>query len=131
MLPALPTGRASASGARPSASTISQAPGLLPLEPVRVDRVHDHGQALLAEPADGGQRGVEVAVDHDQPGPGGERLRQLAARHLAGGQDDVARQPGSGGVCGRDADVLPVDAHTTACAPDPSPGSRRAPSLGP
>ena len=66
--------------------------GLLAGDAVGVDRVDDRRHAVVAEPAHGGQRLVEVAVDHDQPGAGRNRLRQLAAGNLAGRQDDVAWQ---------------------------------------
>ena len=46
-----------------------------------------------------------------------ECLRELAQRDLALGDDDATRESGAHGVRAADADVFPVDAHTTTFAP--------------
>ena len=98
MLPALPTGSATTSGGAELIDDLEGA-GLLARDAVGVHRVDHDDAPIVAERANGRQRLVEVALDHDQPCAGGKRLGQLAARHLAGRQDDVARQPGGRGVC--------------------------------
>ena len=117
MLPALPTGMASTSGARPRSSQISKARGLLALEAERVDRVdqRDRVVVLLGQRPDDPERLVEVAVDGDDPRAGDERLEQLADRDLARRQDDDDLEPGGRavgrgrgrGVAGRGADDRP------------------------
>ena len=114
MLPALPTGSASASGDSPRASTISKAAVCWPAMRSGLIELTTDRHSLLAEPPHRRQRLVEVAVDHDQPRPGRQRLGQLAARHLAGGEHHVARQPGCRRVGRRRGAVLPVEAQTTA-----------------
>ena len=92
MLPALPTGSATASGDPSSASQISR-DGLLAVQPVGVDGVHHHRLPGRAQLADRLESGIEIAVGHDQPGPSRQRLGELAACDLARGQDDAAGHP--------------------------------------
>ena len=87
--------------------------GLLPLEPMRVDRVDQRDRVVrpVDQVAHDPQGDVEVPVDGDHPRTGDERLEQLAHRDLAAGQDDHDLQPGGravrrrrgGGVPGRGA----------------------------
>ena len=100
MLPALPTGMQWKSGASPSTSTISNAAGLLALDPVRVDRVDHRHRRPLAELADDGQGLVEVAPDLEHPGAVDEGLGQLAEGDVAVGDEHGAGQAGPGGVGG-------------------------------
>ena len=101
MLPALPTGRQWMSGASPSASTTSNARGLLALDAGRVDRVDELDRVGLGELAREGQAVVEVAVDLQQGRAVGDRLAELAHRDLAIGHEDGARHAGLGRVRGR------------------------------
>ena len=88
--------------------------GLLALEPVRVDRVHDGDRVvvLLAEGADDVERLVEVPVDRDDPRADDERLEELAEGDLPLREDDddlearrrAVRGRGGRGVAGRGAD---------------------------
>ena len=100
------------SGASPSWSTISKAPGLLALDPVGVDRV-DHGDGgLVAEFADDVEGLVEVAAQLEDLRPVDQRLGQLAERDVPLGDEHRAGQAGPGaegggrgrGVAGRRAD---------------------------
>ena len=85
MLPALPTGMARMSGARPRSSQISNAAvfwpsrrnGLTELTRVTGWSSCSASARTIAE------RLVEVAVDGDDPRPGHQRLEQLADRDLA------------------------------------------------
>ena len=69
--------------------------GLLALEAERVDRVdqRDRVVVLLGEGADDPERLVEVAVDGDDPGPGDQRLEQLADGDLALGRTTMTSSP--------------------------------------
>ncbi len=80
----MPTGRACTSGAVPRASTISNgAAGLLPLDAVGVDRVHQRdGREVRSDLAGQFQAVVEVAVDLDDLGAVHDSLRELAHRDL-------------------------------------------------
>ena len=79
--------------------------GLLALDPVRVDRVHELDRVLLRKLADEGERVVEVASDRDHARAVHQRLGELADRDLALGDDDGAAHPGprrvGGGACRR------------------------------
>ena len=96
MFPALPTGMARMSGARPSSSQTSKAPVCWPVEAERVDRVDEgHGVVvLLGERPHDGQRLVEVAVDGHDPRPGHQRLEELALGDLPARQHDDDLHPG-------------------------------------
>ncbi len=69
---------------------------LLAGQAVRVDRVHERDRVVVAggQLAHDPERRVEVAVDRDDPGPGDERLEELAHRDLAARQDDDDLEPG-------------------------------------
>ena len=86
------------SGASPSASTISNARGLLALDAVGVDRVHQLDRVRLGELAGGDQAVVEVAVDLQQRGAVRDRLAQLAHRDLAVRHQHRADHAGARGV---------------------------------
>ena len=117
MLPALPTGMARiVRGAAKVVADLERG-RLLAFEAERVDRVdhRDRVVVLLGESPDDRERLVEVAVDGDDPGPGDQRLEQLADRdlalgqhhdHLHAGRRAVGRRGGRG-VAGRGADDGP------------------------
>ncbi|OPZ92262.1 MAG: hypothetical protein BWY73_00877 [candidate division TA06 bacterium ADurb.Bin417] len=75
--------------------------GLLPLDPVGVDRVDQGDRVPVAEGAYQLQGLVEVALDLDHPGAVDEGLGQLAEGDLAGGDDYQRLESGPGGVGGR------------------------------
>ena len=85
--------------------------GLLTLNTVRVDRVHQEHRVVLAELASNLQAVVEVAINLDDIGAVGNRLRELAHRNLAVRNQHSATQAslqrvscgGSGSVTGRSA----------------------------
>ena len=100
MLPALPTGIASAAGRLAQLVDHLERGGLLALDPVRVDRVDELDRVLLRELADERERVVEVAADRDHPRAVHQRLGELADRDLALGHDHGAAHPGPRGVGG-------------------------------
>ena len=100
MLPALPTGIASAAGRLAELLDHLERRGLLALDPVRVDRVDELDRVLLRELADERERVVEVAADGDHARAVHQRLRELADRDLALGHDHGAAHPGPRGVGG-------------------------------
>ena len=116
MLPALPTGMHSASS---SSELLDQLEGrrLLALDAELVDRVDERDRVALDQLADERQRLVEVAAQRDHPRAVHQRLRELAGRDLALGDDHRAADPRARRVGGRDAAVLPVEAQITASAP--------------
>ena len=120
MLPALPTGIARMSGARPRSSQTSNAAGLLALEPERVDRVDERDRVvvLLGQGPDDPQRGVEVAVDRDDPGAGDLiAWRSLPIAILPAGRTTTTSSPWAAPYAAADADVFPVEAQMIARAP--------------
>ena len=114
MLPALPTGIARMSGARPRSSQTSNAAVFWPSRRNGLTELTSvtGWSSCSAQRAHDAQRVVEVAVDRDDPGPGDERLEQLAERDLAPRQDHDDVEPGCrpvgrgrrGRVPGRGAD---------------------------
>ena len=74
---------------------------LLPLEPVGVDRIDQHGRVPLGEDPGHLQGRVEVPVDLQQAGPVDQRLGHLPGGDLSGGNQDRAHDPRLGGVGGR------------------------------
>ena len=70
---------------------------LLPLDPVRVERVDEHVVAPVGEPAGGRERLVEAAAHRQHAGPERARLDELAGRRALGDEDERG-QPGAGGV---------------------------------
>jgi hypothetical protein len=69
--------------------------GLLPLEPVRVDRVDERDRVALRELAHEQERLVEVAAQRDHLRAVHQRLGELAGRDLALRHDHRAGQPGA------------------------------------
>ncbi len=117
MLPALPTGMARMSGARPRSSQTSKAAVFWPSRRNGLTELTSvtGWSSCSASAADDREGLVEVAVDGDDPGARDERLEQLADRDLALRQDDddleagrraVGRRGGRG-VAGRGADDRP------------------------
>ena len=77
--------------------------GLLSLQPVRVDRVHqrDGVRRVIGELPYQCERLVEVAIDGDHVRSGDEGLQQLAERDLTARQDDDNFQAGRSAIGGR------------------------------
>src|SRR5207237_6161968 len=67
--------------------------GLLTLETVWIDAVHERGLALIGERTDNRQRRIEGSAHRDHLGAVGDGLRQLAGRDLTGREYDRARHP--------------------------------------
>ena len=112
MLPALPTGIASASGGSPSSSTTSNAAVFWPSIRYGLTELTSSTGWFSASSRTISQRLVEVAAQGDHPGAVDQRLGELADRDLALGHDHRPAQPGAGrvgggarrGVAGRGAD---------------------------
>ncbi len=101
MLPPLPTGSASQSGAPPSCSMTSNARGLLALQPERVDRVQQRERAALDQLPHHLQGVVEVALDRRPPGRRRSAPGPASAGDRALGQDDDQPDAGPAAVGGR------------------------------
>ena len=93
MLPALPTGMQSASGASPEVVAHLEGAGLLPLQAVRVERVDQRDRMALDQLAHRRQRLVEAALQGEHAGPVDQRLGQLAGGDLPSGITTAAEIP--------------------------------------
>ena len=90
---------------------------LLALDPVRVQRVHEHVRAAPLELARGGERLVEGPADPMTRAPRASRLGELAERDASLRLEHERRDPARAAYAAAEAAVLPVDAHTTADTP--------------
>ena len=68
MLPALPTGMQSRSGAAPNFIGDFESPGLLPLDSEGIDRVHQCHRMSISQRPNDTERIIEGAVDGDDTG---------------------------------------------------------------
>ncbi len=118
MLPALPDGDAVHVGRVAERVADLERGGLLTFDAERVDRVDDRDPAPLPQLAHDAQRVVEAAADRHDLRAVDQRLRELAQRDVTVGDDDGREHPARvPRTRPRDADVFPVDAHTTTLAP--------------
>ena len=93
MFPAFPTGMQWNSGASPSRSTISKAPGLLALDAERVHRIHDDDRRAARQLPHDLEGNVEIAPHLQDLRPVHECLGQLAERDVALGDEHRALIP--------------------------------------
>ena len=100
MLPALPTGIASAAGAAPSSSITSNAAVFWPSIRYGLTELTSSIGCFCASSRTIVERLVEVAAQRDHPRAVHQRLGELADRDLALGHDHRAAHPGAGGVGG-------------------------------
>ena len=116
MLPALPTGIARTSGARPRSSQISNAAVFWPSSRSGLTEFTSvtGWSSCSARAADDAEGVVEVAVDRDDPRAGDERLEELADRDLALGRTTTTSSPAAAPYAAADAEVLPVEAQMIA-----------------
>ena len=117
MLPALPTGSASASGARPSASTTSKAAVCCP-----VSRSGLIELTTTASPSSPRRRTAASAASKlpstmISRAPAASAWASLPRATLPAGRTTKQGRPAAAAYAAADALVLPVDAHTTAFAP--------------
>ena len=73
---------------------------LLPLQPIRVERIDQHDGMLGAELAHDAEGVVEAAVDKHNLRAVGYRLRHFAARDVVSGDKYDGGQPAARAVCG-------------------------------
>ena len=123
MLPALPTGIARTSGARPRSSQISNAAGLLALDPVRVDRVDERDR--VARPARRSARTTRSASSKlpstaTTRAPATSAWSSLPSAISPAGRTTTTSSPAAAPYAAADADVLPVEAQMIARAPSSS-----------
>ena len=91
--------------------------GLLALQPVRVDRVHQGDGVPAGQVAHGLQRGVEAAFERDHLGAVHKRLRELVHGDLARGDDHDGADAHACGIGGhRCGCVASRSAHQNAAA---------------
>ncbi len=101
MLPALPTGMHSQSGASPRAVHHFEGGRLLALEPVGVEGVDQGDGVALGHVADDGQGPVEVALHRQHLGTVEKRLGQLPLGHIAVGNQHEGPHAPPAGIGGR------------------------------
>ena len=114
-VPTAAVGKREHVGRRPQVLKDLERSGLLTLDAVRVERVDEHELVVPGELLCRVERLVEAAADLEQPGAGGDRLKQLRRGDAAGGDEHDRTQSGprcvgscgGSGVAGRRADDRP------------------------